>query len=100
MLDALRVLRRIPGATPGNVLDRLRLLLREGKLDLPTLVKMGRREPPRVRALLGALIEEANLPGEIDGLLAVLRGSLNPLTNFRIPEAADHLRKAAAWNIR
>ena len=98
VLDALRALRRIPGTTPATVLDWARLLLR-GKVDLPRLARMARREPPRVRALLGALLEDSGARGTA-AIREELRRSLNPLTTYRIPGVVGHLRSARAWSIR
>jgi len=100
VLDALRSLRRIPDATPEVVLVRLLLLLRSKRLDVPALLKMTSGEPPRVRALLGALLEEAGTRIVPPTELEELRGSLNPLTTYRIPEAVGRLKSAAAWNLR
>jgi hypothetical protein len=99
VLDALRSLRRIPGATPAEVLHRILLLIKGGKLDAAALAKMARREPPRVRALVGALLEEAGADAVPPSLLGELRRSLNPATRYRMPEAAAWLKSAASWGI-
>jgi Family of unknown function (DUF6088) len=101
VLDALRNLRRIPDTTPAAVLDRLTELIADRRIDVPKLLEMARREPPRVRALLGALLEHAR-PSDptIGHALATLRHSLNPLTTYRLREVAGHLPTAARWHIR
>ena len=98
VLDALRAIRRIPGTTPDSVLDWARFHLRAGTLDFPALVRMAKKEPPRVRALLGALMEDASLK-DTEDMRDILRSSLNPLTTYRIPGALEHLKTAKEWNI-
>lgn len=104
-LDALRDITRIPDARPEDVLRRLGMLVRAGELDYVRLARYSRAEPPRVRALLGALGEElrhANagrrVPAEV---LDELRESLNPLTSFVVRGARAALpHAAAAWKIK
>jgi hypothetical protein len=100
VLDALRALRRIPDATPESVIDRLLLLLKGNELDIPALLTMAQGEPPRVRALLGALLEEAGACVAHNESLKELRRSLNPLTSYGIPEAVARLKAAKIWGIR
>ena len=100
MLDALRSLDRISGVTPAEVLRRVLQLLRSEKIDATALAQMARLEPPRVRAMVGALIEEVRPEAVSSALLDVLRLSLNPATRYRIPAAAGQLSTAANWGIR
>jgi hypothetical protein len=53
-------------------------------------------EPPRVRAMLGALGQELDMP---DRLLARLRASLNPLSRFDFG-ALRTLRHASEWQAK
>jgi hypothetical protein len=104
-LDALRDIARIPDARPAEILRRLAMLIRSGDLDYVRLAKYARVEPPRVRALLGALGEElrhANAGRRVPlEVLEELREGLNPLSTFRIPGARDALPHAAsAWRIK
>lgn len=104
-LDALREITRIPDARPEDVLRRLGMLVRSGELDYVRLARFARAEPPRVRALLGALGEELRyadvgrrVPTEA---LDELRKSLNPLTSFAVRGARTALpHAAAAWRIK
>lgn len=50
-------------------------------------------EPPRVRAMLGAMGQELGMPQR---QLSALRRSLNPLTRFNFGKLAD-LRYAKDW---
>lgn len=97
VLDSLRMLEKIPDSTPEQVLSRLVSLIKRGKLDFDRLARFAREEPPRVRALLGAIGETAGVDA---AKLSGLRKSLNPITTYRIAGAASVLKKSAAWNIR
>ncbi|HEX5829561.1 MAG TPA: DUF6088 family protein [Gemmatimonadaceae bacterium] len=104
-LDALRDITRIPDARPEDVLRRLGMLVRAGELHYVRLARYARAEPPRVRALLGALGEElrhANVGRRVPAeVLDELRETLNPLTSFVIRGARAALpHAAAAWKIR
>lgn len=103
-LDALRDVTRIPDASPREVLRRLKTLLRSGQLDFARLARFARAEPPRVRALLGALGADLRTEGAARAVpasaLAELRAGLNPLTAFRLRGVHDVLRHAAAWRIK
>jgi len=104
-LEALRQVTRIPDTRPSEVIARLGTLIRERELDYARLVRFARSEPPRVRALLGALGEELRHRGVVQQVplaaISELRESLNPLTTFvvrGVREALPH--SAAAWRIR
>jgi hypothetical protein len=99
VLDALRAIRRIPGTTPGGVLDWARHHLTLGGLNVANLARMAKNEPPRVRALLGALMEDID-PDGTEGIREGLKRSLNPLTTFKFPGVRERLRSADGWNIR
>ena len=96
VLDALRDLRRIPDTTPENVIARVSDLFRSNRISFARVARFARREPPRVRAVLGAIgssiVADANI-------LEELRGSLNPMTHFSLG-LSDKLATAREWNIR
>jgi len=64
--------------SPEDTARRLEKLLREGG-RFARLARVAATEPPRVRALLGAVGEEIGAP---PGQVAKLRASLNPLSRF------------------
>lgn len=97
VLDSLRMLERIPDATPEQVLSRLVRLIEQGKLDFDRLARFALAEPPRVRALLGAIGETVGVDA---GKLVPLRKSLNPITIYRIVGASHVLENSGAWNIK
>ncbi len=100
-LDALREVRSIPDANPEAVLKRLKTLLSTGRLDYGRLAGYALAEPPRVRALLGALGEDLlTEPGRVEpAAVQRLRASLNAFSRYRVPGAERVLTHAAAWRI-
>lgn len=104
-LDALREVSRIPDSSPREVLLRLKTLIAAGRLDFARLARFARAEPPRVRALLGALGEdiwEENSERRTvrSNELESLRKGLNPLTTYRVPGTSSALKHGARWHIR
>jgi hypothetical protein len=93
-LDALRNVSRIPGADSNTVVSRVKQLIANRTLDIKRLVRYASSEPPRVRALLGAIGDDLDFGDDVRGL----RDSLNPLSTFRVPKV--RLVSAHSWNIR
>ncbi len=96
-LDALRNIRRIPDTTIPDTLKRIQSLLRDQRLQPTRLVRFALAEPPRVRALVGALVESL---GCKDSYVHELRKSLNPLTTYRLGGIEKVLPEAATWYIK
>ncbi len=96
VLDALRDLRWIPDTTPDYVIARIGDLFRSKRISFERVARFARREPPRVRALLGAI---GTSIGARPHLLAELKASLNPMTYFSLG-LSDKLETAREWNIR
>jgi hypothetical protein len=95
LLDFLRRGGRTSELTPEETVRKtLTLLSNKGVFD--RLLKVADSEPPRVRALLGALAEEI---GESEAILARLRGSLNPLSRFDFGLLSG-LSHARSWQAR
>jgi hypothetical protein len=91
-LETLRERARSSDLPPEQTAERLmRLLAEPGRFA--RLAEAASAEPPRVRAMLGALGEEAGVPGD---LLDPLRESLNPLSRFDFG-ALRALRYAREW---
>jgi len=78
ILDFLRRSGRTSGLAPDETVRRL-LSLFSGKDRFDRLLKVADTEPPRVRAMLGAIGEQLS-PGS--PALQRLRSSLNPLSRF------------------
>jgi Family of unknown function (DUF6088) len=95
-LDALRNIRRLPDITVTDTLRRIASLIKNGTLEPRRLTRFTSVEPPRVRALVGALLERI---GHRDEGVEALRKSLNPLTKFKVHASHDILPTAAAWHL-
>jgi predicted HTH domain antitoxin len=96
VLDALRDLRWIPDTTPEHVITRIADLFRSKQVSFERVARFARKEPPRVRALLGAIGRSI---GADPHLLDELKRSLNPMTHFSLG-LSDRLETAREWNIR
>lgn len=97
LLDALKDLKQIPDSDINTALTILKN--RIGKLDnkqLDMLVQNAVKYPPRVRALLGALLAVMDKKVNTE----VLKDSLNPLTVFKLDLDIEQLPSAIDWNIR
>ena len=96
VLDALRDLRWIPDTTPENVIARVSDLFRSNRISFGRVARFARREPPRVRAVLGTI--GSSIVADPD-ILEELKGSLNPMTHFSLG-LSDKLATARKWNIK
>jgi hypothetical protein len=94
-LDALKDLDHIPDATPAETVTRIMDLIRSGRLSLGRLVRLARHEPPRVRALVGAIGSHLGATKTV----ARLKKSLNPLTRFSL-NVSSVFPNAVEWQIR
>lgn len=96
VLDALRDLRWIPDTTPEHVVARIGELFRSRRVSFDRVARFARREPPRVRAVLGAI---GNAIGARRKVLEELKRSLNPMTHYSLG-LSDKLENAREWNVR
>lgn len=95
ILEILRERARSSDLSPKETASRLlRLLADEERFS--KLVRASKAEPPRVRAMLGALGQELNMPAR---LLDQLRKSLNPLSRYDFGRLAS-LRYAREWQAK
>ena len=94
-LDAIRNIHRIPDTTAQDALAKVIQLIQSGRLDIGKLLHYGQQEPPRVRALLGAIAQHCGY----DGIrLTKTRNSLNPVTKYKLG-LGQALPTAQNWNI-
>ena len=95
ILETLRERGDSSDLPPEETLERLlRLLAEDGRLS--RLARASLSEPPRVRAMLGALGQQLGAPSkELDRL----RGSLNPLSRFDFGRLRA-LRYAREWQAK
>lgn len=100
LLEVLRDRGRHSESGPTATCDRIRTLLTPGPSKRPARLRRLRdaalEEPPRVRAMLGALMESVGLP---ESLWRPLRESLNPQSRFDFGLFSE-LPNAAGWQAR
>lgn len=96
-LDALKDFKKIPDLNKNSAIKTLSQKLKELNLtETKRLIKYGLAYPPRVRSFLGALLE--NIKSGSD--LAVLKTSLNPLSEYEYGLDKKQLPTIENWNIK
>jgi len=97
ILDALKDIKSIPDSSASNAIKILMPKIKVlKKNDIEHLIKYALQYPPRVRALLGAILENI-FRNEFD--LLTLKSSLNPSTNFKLGIKNTVLPSTQNWNI-
>jgi hypothetical protein len=96
ILDALRELHRIPGSSPAKVVSKIRNLFATKEYSFTKIASRALDEPPRVRAVLGAIGSDI---GASRSVLASLKRSLNRSTTFNLG-LGNALLSARDWRIR
>ena len=96
ILDALKDFKQIPDMDKKSGLlllaDRIK---KWDDKDKTLLIKYGLKYPPRVRAILGAILENFMTTEEVKPL----KGSLNPLSQYEYNITETILPNAKNWNI-
>ncbi len=95
ILEILRERAQSSDLPPALTVEQMLRLL-DDKSRFRRLTRAALAEPPRVRAMLGALGEELGMPSPV---LARLRRSLNPLSRFNFGPFRE-LTEAFAWQAR
>jgi hypothetical protein len=95
ILEILRDRADYSDLSPEMTVRHLKRLLSSEK-RFRALAKVALEEPPRVRAILGAIGEELEMP---ERTLALLRESLNPLSRFDFGRLRS-LRYAKRWQAK
>lgn len=95
ILETLRARARHSDLSPEQTVRRLLELLADER-RFAALVGVAMVEPPRVRAMLGAMGQELEMPPR---LLDRLKGSLNPLSRFDFGSLRS-LRYAKNWQAK
>ena len=95
LLDAIRNLKNTPDSTPFNAIHKIISSIKLTQRPLKKLLRQAIHEPPRVRAILGAIAE---LLGYRGSEINTLRNSLNPLTKFHFG-ISKVLPNAHHWGI-
>jgi len=96
ILDALQDIKNIPDNSPNDVVLSIKKILK--KFDVKKIKKMlelVRKYPPRVKAILGAILKEIGRWEEA----YLLKEMLNPLTTYKIGISGDVLRNRDEWKI-
>lgn len=94
-LEVLRDRAQTSDLSPEETINRLQSVLRDAN-TLTRLARAAREEPPRVRAMLGALAESVGAPTMV---LQMLRRTLNPISRFDFGQLGA-LSDARAWQAK
>jgi hypothetical protein len=97
LLDAFKDIKRIPDCSVIQAVRRLSAIVKElSDKQTEYLIKYALLYPPRVRALVGAILE--NSAGNVKGL-EKLKESLNPLTTVKLGLGETELPTKSKWYI-
>ncbi len=95
VLDAFKDIKRIPDCSVEQAIKRLSVILKElNEKQTTTLIKYALLYPPRVRALVGAVLQNNGYKG-----LEALKDSLNPLTIIQMGLTESELPTKSNWYI-
>jgi len=98
LLDAFKDVKEIPDCSVAEAIKRLSVLLKkQSNTQINKLIEYALLYPPRVRALLGAVLENNAYPIR---KLEKLKNSLNPLTNIKLGVETKELPNRQNWNIQ
>jgi len=98
ILDAVKDIRNISDTTTSQAIKILAgKIAKFNKEDIKGLIELSFAYPPRVRALLGAIIEE-NFRTAFN--LSNLKNSLNPSTVYKLKVKETDLPTITNWNIK
>jgi hypothetical protein len=98
ILDALKDIKNISDTSTTQVIKILAgKLTKFNQKDIEILIKLSFSYPPRVRALLGSIIEE-NFTTIVD--LSDLKNTLNPSTVYKLKIKESDFPTIKNWNIR
>lgn len=96
ILDSLKLIKQIPDTTVGKSITILKRYIVDLGVDkLSMLVKLSMKYPPRVRALLGAILESA---GNLNYIVELSK-TLNPTTIYSIGLRGLTGFNFTKWNI-
>ncbi len=97
ILDAVRFIKKIPDTTINDAYKRLFEIVRNlNESDQKQMIRLAKKYPPFVRALLGAMLESLMSKKAVEPLA----NSLNPITKYKIGVSINCLPNAAKWNIQ
>ena len=97
LLDALKDFKKIPDLDESSAIKILSKRLKELNLsETKSLIKYSLAYPPRVRGLLGALLENIKTSSD----LTALKKSLNPFSEYKYGFEKKQLPMAENWNVK
>ena len=97
ILDSIKDFKKIPDLDKKAAIKRLQTLISDLEdSDRNRFAKYAQEYPPRVRALLGALLELINQRDALHNL----KKNINSLTTFRLGISDDILPNSRDWFIR
>jgi hypothetical protein len=95
-LDAIKDIKKIPDCSPSKALKLISNKISEiEQKQIKELIKYSLAYPPRVRALVGAILDHLNLNADT----SELKESLNPLTKIKIGLKESDLPTIKNWTI-
>ena len=96
VLDAIIDIKTIPDTTIEKTINQIKILIKNNKVNLKSLVKSAFFETTRVKSVIGAIAEEFDFESD---LLNKLKNSLNPLSMVYL-NVGNALMYANNWQIR
>jgi hypothetical protein len=97
ILDAFKDMKRIPDCSETQAVSRLSAIVKKlNDKQIASLIKYALLYPPRVRALVGAILE--NNGSKLRGL-ENLKVSINPLTTIKLGLKETELPNKSKWYI-
>jgi hypothetical protein len=98
ILDAIKDIRNISDTPTTKAIKLLSSkLVTFSKIDIDALIKLSMKYPPRVRALLGAIIED-KFKNTFE--LSDLKSSLNPTTVYKLKIKETDFPTIKNWQIK
>ena len=92
---SLRAINKIPDTSASDAVLKILIMLGADSDRLDRIVGFASYEPPRVKALVGAMAQQLKYKGD---KLAKLKKSLNPLTKYKL-QVSHVLPTTPDWNI-
>jgi hypothetical protein len=97
ILDALRFIKKIPDAGIKNSCLRLKIIIEKlTEKEQRTAIRLAMKYQPSTRALLGAILSDLGK----ETITVKLKKSLNPITSYDTPGAAEALVSAQSWSLK
>ncbi|MFA5480375.1 MAG: DUF6088 family protein, partial [Candidatus Muiribacteriota bacterium] len=95
-LDLIRFIKKIPNTTLEKSFDILLNKMKKfSSEEIDKIINLSFKYSPSTRALFGLMLFETGLKNKTNKL----KNSLNPVSNYKIPEIAKKFNIAKYWNI-